>query len=78
MAFKSWFSNLLLFDNEDILLSYEGALVALATKLGSPISLVLLMLVFSVADAVKSLLLFPAPFILIVGSIFLTTAVTVL
>jgi len=69
---------LLFFDKEDKLLSYEGTFIELANTLEPPISLLLFMLVFEVVDAVKLVLLFPDPFILIVGLIFLTTAVTVL
>lgn len=78
MVFKSWFSNLLLFDNEDKLLSYEGTFIELANTLEPPISLLLFTVIFEIVGAVTLVLLFPEPLILVVGSIFLTTAVTVL
>jgi len=69
---------LLLFDNEDKLLSYEGTFIELANTLEPPIALPLFILAFDAVGVVKLVLIFPCPLILIVGSIFLTTAVTVL
>jgi len=67
---------LLLFDNEDKLLSYDGTFRELANKLEPPISLLLFALAFDAVGVPELLLLFSDPFI--TGLIFLTTAVTVL
>ena len=66
MVFKSWFSNLLLFDNEDKLLSYEGTFIELANTLEPPISLLLFTVIFEIVGAVTLVLLFPEPLILVV------------